>query len=130
VDSVALMVPWVELLFVGLLLSGIAPQKTIIAAIALLAVFTIVLGEMWRRGLKGCACFGESVNTATTGSGIVRNIMLMTAAGFVLIRSEPISFFGPDFSTFLGRITVVAGALCFWSGVVAVVNRRKMIFNF
>src|SRR4051812_25604327 len=66
VNFVALTVPLVELIFVGLLLAGIAPQKTIVASIILLAIFTVVLAEMWRRGLNGCACFGESVNTATT----------------------------------------------------------------
>ncbi|MDB6123856.1 MAG: hypothetical protein JWQ71_2849 [Pedosphaera sp.] len=130
VNPTALIVPLVELLLAGFLLSGVAPQKVIIAAIALLAIFTVVLAEMWRRGLKGCACFGESVNTATTGSGVVRNIILIAAAVSMLVWPEPVSFFGPDISTFLGRLTVVVGALCFWPCVVAVVNRRKMIFNF
>ncbi|MEO7299040.1 MAG: MauE/DoxX family redox-associated membrane protein [Verrucomicrobiota bacterium] len=130
VNPVSILVPIVELLLAAFLLSGIAPQKAIIASIAMLVVFTIVLAEMWRRGLQGCACFGETVNTSTTSSGLIRNVILIAAAFSILNEPEPVSFFGPDLSTFLGRLTVIIGALCLWPCLVALASRRKLIFNY
>ncbi|MGI8967237.1 MAG: MauE/DoxX family redox-associated membrane protein [Limisphaerales bacterium] len=130
VAPMSIFVPLVELLLAGFLLSGIAPQKAIIASIVMLVIFTLVLAEMWRRGLQGCACFGETVNTSTTSSGLIRNVILIAAALSILNEREPISFLGPDFSTFLGRLTVIIGALCLWPCLVALVSRRKLIFNY
>lgn len=130
VGPTSIIIPVVELILAGFLLSGIAPQKAIVAAIALLVVFTIILTEMWRRGIKGCACFGETVNTATTSSGVIRNLILIAAAASIANDPGPISFVGPDVSSFLARATVVVGALCFWPCLVALVNRRKLIFNY
>ncbi|MEO7299254.1 MAG: MauE/DoxX family redox-associated membrane protein [Verrucomicrobiota bacterium] len=127
---VSIIVPILELLLAGFLLSGIAPQKSIIAAIAILAVFTLILLEMWRRGIKGCACFGETVNSATSSSGVIRNLILILAACLIVKEPGPITFIGPDISSFLARITVVVGALCFWPCLVALISRRKLIFNY
>jgi uncharacterized membrane protein YphA (DoxX/SURF4 family) len=130
IKPVAIMVPLSELLLAGFLLSGVAQKKAIATAIALLIVFTIILSVMWHRGLKGCACFGETVNADTSGSGIIRNLVLIACAIFVLNQPGPILFWGPDFSTFLGRLTVIAGILCLWPCLIALVNRRKLIFNY
>ncbi len=126
----SIIIPVIELLLAGFLLSGIAPQKAIMASIVMLIIFTVVLAIMWRRGLQGCACFGETVNTSTTSSGLIRNVILIAAAASILNESAPISFLGPDFSTFLGRLTVIIGALCFWPCLVALIGRRKLIFNY
>ncbi len=129
VGLLSIFVPLVELFLGGFLLSGMAPQKALIGAIALLVIFTIILAEMWRRGIKGCACFGETVNTATTSSGVIRNLILIAAAGSIMGEPAPISFMGPDLSSFLARVTVVVGAFCFWPCLVALVSRRKLILN-
>ncbi len=130
VVSLSIIVPVIELALAAFLLSGIALQNALAASIAMLVVFTIILAEMWRRGLKGCACFGETVNTATTSSGLIRNLILIAAAASIMNEREPISFLGPDLSTFLARLTVIIGALCLWPCLVALVSRRKYIFNY
>jgi hypothetical protein len=129
VKPATIVIPAIELLLAGFLFSGIAPQKALAAAIALLAVFTVILAEMWRRGLKGCACFGETGTAATNGSGVIRNLLLIGAAAAVINQPGPVSLFGPDVSSFLARMTVVAGAFCFWSCLAALAGRRKSIFS-
>ena len=121
----SILIPGVELLLAGFLLSGLAPQKAIVAAIALLFAFTLVLLDMRRRGVKGCACFGESADKATAFSGIVRNLALIAAAIFALCATGPVSFTDPDFSSLLGRITIVLGAFCLWPCLVALANVYK-----
>jgi hypothetical protein len=129
VKPLSVMVPVLELALAAFLLSGIATQTAIGVSIGVLVLFTAVLGEMWRRGLKGCACFGESVNTATTSSGVIRNVMLIVAASCVVSNPGAVSFLGLDISSFLGRMTVVVGALCFWPCLVALIGQRKYLFN-
>jgi hypothetical protein len=129
VEPAVVIVPVAELALGAFLLSGISPNRAFECAIAVLAVFTLVLGVMWWRGIKGCACFGEAVNTATTGSGMVRNIILMAAAAFVAKEPEPITFWNRDISFLIGQLTVVIGAFCLWATVSALVNQRKIYFN-
>jgi uncharacterized membrane protein YphA (DoxX/SURF4 family) len=130
VKMTALAIPLLEVLLAGFLLSGIASRAAAMASVAVLAVFTIVLTVMWRRGVKGCGCFGEDNNTATTGSGIIRNLILIALAVLIAIGPENLMLYGPDVATLLGRMTVVAGAFCLWPCIVALVERRKLIFNF
>ena len=129
VEAIAVLVPLAELALATFLLSGIAFQKALCCAVFMLAVFTIVLVIMRRRGIKGCACFGETADTSSPGSGIARNILLIGIAALAASAEGPISIWGPDFSSLLGRLTVVAGALCLWQCLVALVNRRKMLFR-
>ena len=60
-------------------------------------------------------------------SGIVRNFLLIAAAASVLFQSGPISFVGPDLSSFLGRITIIIGVFCLWPSLVALVNTRNRL---
>jgi hypothetical protein len=129
VRPLTLAAPLAELALGVILLSGLANQIAVGAAMAMLAVFTIVLTIMWRRGLKGCGCFGEAEDTTTVG-GIIRNVILMALAGLVVASPQPAVLYGPDFSTGLGRVTVAAGAFCFWQCLVALVHRRKYFLNF
>jgi putative oxidoreductase len=129
VGPAAVVVPVFELALAAFLLSGVAPKNAIACGAGTLGIFTIVLAVMWWRGIKGCACFGEGVNTATTGSGILRNLILMAAAVYAIKEPGPINFFGPDVSSLLARATVVVGSLCLWATVSALVNLRKIYFN-
>src|SRR5579863_6744747 len=95
VELVAVLVPPVELFVAAFLLSGIMPRAAANAAAGLLGLFTVALIVMWWRGIKGCACFGESVNNATTGSGIARNVILIAAAIYVARVAAPVSPWGP-----------------------------------
>jgi uncharacterized membrane protein YphA (DoxX/SURF4 family) len=129
VEPVAVLVPIAELALAPFLLSGIMPQAAAGAAVVMLGLFTVALAAMWWRGIKGCACFGESINNATTGSGIVRNIILLAGAFLVARTPPPVVLWGPDVSSLLGRLTIVAGAFCLWSGVLALANQRQIYGN-
>ena len=114
VKATALAIPLLELVLALFLLSGIASRAAAIVSALVLAVFTIVLTVMWRRGVKGCGCFGEDNNAATTGSGIIRNLILIVLAALVAVGPEGMVLYGPDVATLLGRMTVIAGAFCLW----------------
>lgn len=129
VEPAAVLVPVAELALAAFLLSEIRPQQAVVCAIVMLAVFTIVLSLMWRQGIKGCACFGENADTAATGSGIARNIILIAVAVPAASISGPIALWGPDISSLLGRLTLVTGALCLWPCMLALVNRRRFFAN-
>src|SRR4051812_42618439 len=60
VTPTAFAVPLFELGLAILLLNAPTQKIAIMATIATLVVFTFVLFELQRRGVKGCACFGES----------------------------------------------------------------------
>jgi len=130
VQPLSSIVPIGEMLLAAVLLSGIVPAPALAASIAVLAAFTLVLAQMWRRGLRGCACFGETETNATAGAGIVRNLLLIVGAAAVMNQSAPISIIGPDLSSALARVTLVAGAFCLWSCLIPLFQRRKFLFNF
>jgi uncharacterized membrane protein YphA (DoxX/SURF4 family) len=130
VQPAATLTPAGELLLATFLLSGVAPRRVLAAAIVLLAGFTIILAQMWRRGFKGCGCFGEGQNAVTPGNGLVRNLVLMAATAWAISQTGSFSVFGPDLSSFLGRLTVVAGVISLWPCLVALAHRRRFIFSF
>ncbi len=130
VQPLSRVLPIGEMLLAAALLSGIAPRPALSASIVLLATFTLVLAQMRRRGLKGCACFGETETNASPGTGIVRNLLLIIGAAAVMNHSAPILIIGPDLSTALARVTLVVGAFCLWSCQIPLIQRRKFLFNF
>jgi uncharacterized membrane protein YphA (DoxX/SURF4 family) len=129
VNVLTIVVPAAEFALGIFLLSGAREKVAITVAIVLLGIFTVMLMVMWVRGIKGCACFGEAVNTATTGSGIARNVILIGTASFAWREAGPVVFWGPDVSSVLARLTVVVGSLCLWATFSALVNQRKIYFN-
>jgi hypothetical protein len=122
---VSILIPAGELILAALLLSGIALRGALVAAVIALSLFTVVLLQMSRHGLKGCGCFGESSGEPNTISGVVRNLLLIGAGVWVLWQKSAVSIVGPDVSSFLGRITVVIGFLCLWPCLVAVAGVFK-----
>jgi uncharacterized membrane protein YphA (DoxX/SURF4 family) len=124
------LVPIGEMLLAAVLISGIAPAPALCGSIAVLAAFTLVLAQMWRRGLKGCACFGETETNSTPGAGIVRNLLLIIGSSAVMKQSGPIAIIGPDLSSALARVTLAVGAFCLWSCLIPLFQRRKFLFNF
>jgi hypothetical protein len=129
IQPVSIVIPIAEITVAGFLLSRIAPRLALVSAITLLLVFSLILAEMLRRGVKGCGCFGENEETATPGSGLVRNFILIAAALSALNQPLPFLIFGPDASSSVGRVTIVAGTLCLWPCLVTLVHRRKFLFN-
>src|ERR1051326_9115185 len=112
---VSILIPAGELFLAAVMVSGIAERGALVAALVTLSLFTTILIQMRRRGVKGCGCFGESSEEPNIISGVVRKLLLIGAVGGLLRETGPISIVGPDASSFLGRITVVIGILCLWN---------------
>ena len=130
VSITATVVPMIELALAAALLNAADSRIAAAAALVLLAGFTIVLVVLWRRGAKSCGCFGETTANDNNGSGIIRNVALIALATYALTQRGSIEIWGPDISTVLARLTIVAGALCLWSTSVAIYNNRSFIFNY
>ena len=124
----SLLVPFLEIALGLCLLAGIAVRQTLGAAIFLLLLFTIVLTEMWRRGMKNCGCFGESEQESNPAIGIVRNLLLVVTGLAALRFGNHFSAIGPEPATTFGRFTVAAGVLLLWCSSLAVWERRQFIF--
>ena len=86
---IALMLPWLELVAgFGLLIPQIRRGSNLIIAL-LLVVFIALHASAWARGLDiNCGCFNAHESEKTPGYLwlILRNIGLLTACIFVLIR--------------------------------------------
>ena len=86
---IALVLPWLELVAgLGLLIPQIRRGSNLIIAL-LLIVFTVLHASAWARGLNiNCGCFSalESEKIPDYLWLVLRNIGLLTACIFVLIR--------------------------------------------
>ena len=87
------LVPWFELgLAVGLLLGafgvGVAAA---LGALALFAVYTVLIVRAWRAPADAsCHCFGSLTTGTVTGWTVVRNVLLV-AASFVAVADAALS---------------------------------------
>src|SRR3954451_9722034 len=90
-NPVSILVPAGELFLTAFLLSGIAPRGALVVTVVTLSLFTIMLFQMRRRGVKGCGCFGESSEEPNIISGVARNILLIGATGWLFRATGPIS---------------------------------------
>lgn len=125
--AVSVAVPVLELVLAAWLVSGVAPRQAAGAAIVVLLVFCAVLLRIWRRGLT-CGCFGEAADSAP--SGLVRNVILIALAATVAVpEALPETPWSLGLGMVVGRMTVVLGAACFWPCLVALVQRRNLIFS-
>jgi uncharacterized membrane protein YphA (DoxX/SURF4 family) len=121
-------IPLTELLLAAWLVSGLAPRQAAGIAIIVLLMFTAALLRMLRKGLGGCGCFGEAADSAP--AGLVRNVLLIALAACVALPQNASD--GPWSSgegAIVGRLTLVLGAACLWSCLVALVERRSFIFS-
>jgi hypothetical protein len=129
VGPAATVIPLVELTVAAVLLAGLWPREAAIAAIALLVLFTGVLGRMWASGATlDCGCFGESSEASTPATGVVRNAALITAALLVVISPDSARLWAASVGTVAAATTVAAGAICLWLCVSALVIRRQLLF--
>ena len=96
-QTVAVVLPWVELLCGLLLLAGVWTEAALAVVTGLLAVFVLATGQAWLRGLDiSCGCFNlkifglhESLPglvkfLESVGFAFVRNLALAALAGFLL----------------------------------------------
>lgn len=81
----AWLVPVIELVIAGLLLPAAPAWWGGVAALALLAAFTLAIAlNLWRGRAPDCHCFGQ-LTAAPIGRGtLVRNLLLMAAAGLLV----------------------------------------------
>jgi uncharacterized membrane protein YphA (DoxX/SURF4 family) len=81
-------VPLAELMVAALLV--VLPRAGSVAALVLLAAFTVVLFGAVRRGTEvGCACFGSARARPVSGTDLVRNAGLLAFAGVAAAAEGP-----------------------------------------
>jgi len=95
-QTVAVVLPWLELLCGLLLVAGLWMETALIVVAALLAVFVLATGQAWMRGLEiGCGCFSLKVFGLDSNPGLerflesvafafFRNLALLILAAFLL----------------------------------------------
>lgn len=85
-NVLALWVPWVEVAVAVALLTPGWRKAGAGLTLGLLAGFTLALLTAWGRGLDlECGCFGSQTST-TVGWALVRNTVLLVAAGWLVVR--------------------------------------------
>ena len=82
-NLLAMTIPWVELVAVLALVSGVRPRAGAIVYTVLLAVFTIGVAQALARGLSfECGCFGKA-GSATIGAKKLVENLAMIAVGVI-----------------------------------------------
>ena len=82
------VVPWVEVALGAVLAVGLGRPWTALAAAALLAAFTLVVGVALARGQRPpCACFGRFSQRPISGWTVVRNVVLIAIAAVAAAAS-------------------------------------------
>jgi hypothetical protein len=86
----AVVVPAVELAIAVLIIVRFSVGSVV--AVALLGMFTAFLGIRLRRGdVISCGCFGSAASTPVTSVTIIRNLMLISAAGLAAVGSAQLT---------------------------------------
>jgi uncharacterized membrane protein YphA (DoxX/SURF4 family) len=86
--SLALVLPWVELLAGALLLAGAFDAGASLVIVVLMVVFTVAVGSAVGRGLDiTCGCFDTEGGTKA-GWGKIGENVLFTAAAFWVWRQD------------------------------------------
>lgn len=94
--TIAIGLPWFELLCGALLVIGFWTEAARRALIGLLVAFTAVTGQAWLRGLElSCGCFElDFIDPRylriieSAGFSFCRNLVLLAACGYLLRRSD------------------------------------------
>jgi len=86
VDSVLrIALPWLEVLVGTLLILRLAPVASAAAAAVMLVAFTAALVRVLATGQRPrCMCFGAVRATPISWASVVRNALLVAAAGLVI----------------------------------------------
>lgn len=123
VPLTAVVLPLVELAVAVALVPGRTAEAGALGALALLALFTIAVGANLARGRHpDCHCFGERGSTTISWRTVVRNGVLATAAGFVVVQAHtdgaatPLSGVG-DIDG-IGVVVALATAMVLGEGVL------------
>ncbi len=127
-SAIAWLVPAAELALAAWLVSGAAPRAAGVAALALLAAFSLALTAVGRATRAAaadvvlpCNCFGTGAG-GDVADGRRRNVALAVVAA-VLVAWPPDGM--PDVEQGLGAATVALGAVCAWQLAVALAAARR-----
>jgi uncharacterized membrane protein YphA (DoxX/SURF4 family) len=92
VNPFAVVVPWMEVTAGLCLLLGFWTRSSALSALLLLLCFGVALGVNLYRGADlSCGCFGLDGTDGSLHAALVRDILLICVAVFLLIRSVPFS---------------------------------------
>ena len=84
--AVSLLLPLAELIVACLLLLPGSAVLGAVGALLLLALFTVTIGAALARGAHpDCHCFGQVRTKAVSARTLVRNLLLLSVAVFVLV---------------------------------------------
>ena len=87
--ATATIVPALELVIAVALLTGWGARGAALAALGMLLVFTIAIGQAMARGIDiDCGCFGEESSARADVGSLVRNVLLMAACLVALLGPE------------------------------------------
>ena len=92
--AAAILLPLVELAIGGALLAAATSRWAAVAALALLAVFSLAIVRVLRAGsAPDCNCFGGLTQTEVGRGSLVRNILLGALAALVAVGDGPVGAF-------------------------------------
>ena len=101
----------------------------LIAAMALLVVFTVALLRMWRMGIsQDCGCFGEHSDAATPlGHG--RNTLLFVAALGAAAAGQELAAWHHDPELAITHVAVVGAAGALWVLLQTFIARHRLLLK-
>jgi hypothetical protein len=109
------VVPVTELVLAVMLLSN--PRPGGVAALLLLAAFSVLLAGAVRRGVTaGCNCFGAARIEPVSGADLLRNVLLGLLAVAAVLTPDP---------TVPGPLAAVAAGLAVASGLLVLRAARR-----
>ena len=86
VQLAAVMLPWIELFCGTLLLLGVWSESVLVSVVGILALFILVTGQAWLRGLKiSCGCF--DLKLIGLKSNLPALAAFLESAGFAFFRN-------------------------------------------
>lgn len=87
-NLVAMTLPWIELVAAGSLILGIRARAGGILVFAMMALFTIAVGQAFARGIDiECGCFGTSDGSTVGAKKLLENVGLTLVAWIATRRS-------------------------------------------
>lgn len=82
----AVMLPWVEIVCGGLLVTGLYVKGSVLIINLMLITFTVAYLSTWLRGIDAaCGCFSASLQAGTSSYLVVLRDLLLLASGIAVL---------------------------------------------